>query len=139
MAFFRKIRKMLFLNHESLSDEAFLLLWDEFESKNPDFPYERYPKFNLEDMDESECLTEFRFAKQDIPFLADVLQLPNVFTCYQRTVSTRIEGLCILLKRLAYPCRYMISRFGRPVPVLSMVRNHVLDYIFDLHSHRILN
>ena len=33
----------------------------------------------------------------------------------------------------------MIWRFGRPFPVLSMVSNHVLDYIFNLHSHRILN
>ena len=48
--------------------------------------------------------------------------------------------LCFL-KRVAYPCRYsnMMWRFGRPVPVLSMVSNHVLDYIFNLHSHRILN
>ena len=31
----------------------------------------------------------------------------------------------------------MIYRFGRPVPVLSMVTNQVLDYIYDVHSHRI--
>ena len=33
----------------------------------------------------------------------------------------------------------MIARFGRPVPVLSMVSNQVLDYVYDLHSHRVLN
>ena len=32
----------------------------------------------------------------------------------------------------------MIARFGRPVPVMSMVTNTVLDYIFTTHSHRIL-
>ena len=33
----------------------------------------------------------------------------------------------MLLRRFAYPCCYsdMISRFGRPVPVLSMVTNTV--------------
>ena len=45
----------------------------------------------------------------------------------------------MLLKRMTYPCRYsdMIYRFGRPVPVLSVVTNQVLDYIYDVHSHRI--
>ena len=33
----------------------------------------------------------------------------------------------------------MIWRFGRPALVLSMVSNHVLDYIYNLHSHHILN
>ena len=33
----------------------------------------------------------------------------------------------------------MIARFSKPVPVLSIVSNHVLDYIYDHHSHRILN
>ena len=50
-----------------------------------------------------------------------------------------MEALCILLRRLAYPCRYsdMLPRFGRPVPVLSIISNQVLDYVYDVHSHRI--
>ena len=45
----------------------------------------------------------------------------------------------MLLRRFAYPCRYsdMIHRFGRPTPVLSMVTNKVLDFIYDTHSHKI--
>ena len=45
------------------------------------------------------------------------------------------------LRRLAYPCRYsdMVSRFVRPVPVLCMITNHVIDYIYDTHHHRIFN
>lgn len=45
----------------------------------------------------------------------------------------------MLLKRLAYPCRYsdMLPRFGLPVPVLCMATNYVQDYIFNNHSHRI--
>ena len=47
----------------------------------------------------------------------------------------------MLLKRFAYPCRYsdMVPRFARPVPVLSMITNEVLDYIYTVHSHRIMN
>ena len=32
----------------------------------------------------------------------------------------------------------MIARFGRPIPVLSIVTNTVLEYIYNTHSHRIL-
>ena len=31
----------------------------------------------------------------------------------------------------------MINRFGRPVPVLSMVTNQVVDYIYQTHEHRL--
>ena len=33
----------------------------------------------------------------------------------------------------------MVPRFARPVPVLSMVTNEVLNYIYTVHSHRIIN
>ena len=42
-------------------------------------------------------------------------------------------------RRMACPCRYydLILCFGRPVPVLSMICNHVIDFIFDSYLHRI--
>ena len=45
----------------------------------------------------------------------------------------------MLLKRLAYPCRFsdMISRFRRCVPELCMITNRVMDFIYDTHGHRI--
>ena len=90
-------------------------------------------------MEEPECKSEFRIQKHDIPVLANALGLPETLKCPQRSVVSGIEGLCMPLKRMTYPCRYidMIYRFGRPVSVLSMVTNQVLDYIYDVHSHRI--
>ena len=46
----------------------------------------------------------------------------------------------MLLWRLAFPCRYsyMMARFGRPTPVLRMITNEVLDFIYTNHSYRIL-
>lgn len=43
------------------------------------------------------------------------------------------------VKRTSFPCRYsdMIYRFGRPVPILSMVTNQVVDYIYQAHGHRL--
>ena len=45
----------------------------------------------------------------------------------------------MLLKRVAYPCRLsdMIPRFGRPVSVISLITNDVMDYIYDVHGHLI--
>ena len=50
------------------------------------------------------------------------------------------EGLCMLWKRLCYPCRYsdMVHLFTKPVPVLCRITNEVLDYIYQVHSHCIL-
>ena len=105
------------------NDEEFLLLREEFLSKNPEFPCKQYPRFNLDDMNEAECLAELRFAKHDIPHLAEVLQIPEVVTCYQGTVSSGKEALCILLKRVVYPCRYssMMWRFGRSLFALCLL------------------
>ena len=68
-----------------------------------------------------------------------VLQLPNELTCflYNNLKIESTEALCILLKRLAYPCRYvdMIPRFARAVPELCMVFNQVLDYIDSHFGH----
>ena len=101
-----------------------------------ELPYYEYEEFNLaENISEAECKAEFQFEKGDIERLADVLQLPPTFECPQGSVCDRIEGLCIFLRRIAYPCRYsdMFSRFARPVPVLCMISNIGLYYIYDLH------
>ena len=90
-------------------------------------------------MEDAECKTEFCFDKEDIPVLAEVLGLPESFTCSQGSVTNGIEGLCIMLKRFSYSCRYsdLIPRFGHPVPVMSMICNAVVDFVHNLHGHRI--
>ena len=141
MATFKDARDLLLDSFEDyeLSEDEFLLLNDLNTSKNPDFPYECYGKFDFDDMDDSECLAEFRFRKSDIPVLLDTLQLPQTFVCRQGTKCDGIEGICIALRRAAYPCRYsdLIPRFGRPVAELSMISNLVLDTIYQQHHHRI--
>lgn len=103
----------------------------------------------MDEMSHSESIAEFRVKKRDLPELAAALQIPDQFVCKQRSVAAYkaspsisgwMEGLCMLLRRLSYPCRYseMIPRFGRPVVVLSMVTNTVLDYILTTNSLKIL-
>ena len=50
-----------------IDDEEFCLLYDANRSKKPEFPYEEYGKYDLEEIDNSECKAEFRFWKEDIP------------------------------------------------------------------------
>ena len=47
-------------------------------SKNPEFPYEKYGRFDFDNLDPTECKAECRFAKHDLLTLADALQIPEV-------------------------------------------------------------
>ena len=142
MASFRDIRNLLVegFYDGDISEDEFLLLYDVNTSKNLDFPYECYGSFDLNEMDVSECLAEFRFHKNDVPVLLEALQLPQSFTCHQETICDGIEALCITLRRFAYPCKYsdLIPRFGHPVPELSMLCNLVMDTINQEHNHRVI-
>ena len=105
-------------------------MFDVNQSKNPEFPYEGYGTFDLAEMDDTECKAEFRLRKADISVLAEALDTPETFTCNQGSVIDGIEGLCVLLRRFSYPCRYsdLIPRFGRPLPVLSMICGTATDH-----------
>lgn len=89
-------------------------------------------------MDPALCKADFRVEKNDLNMLKEALDIPDKIICHQRLICDGMEGLCIVLKRLAYPCRYsdMIPLFARPVPVLSMITNSVIDDIYDSHHHR---
>ena len=65
-----------------LDEIEFALLYNLHRSLSPDIPYWKYEYFNLEDMEEDECKTEFRFFKKDIYDLAAILQIPEEIVCY---------------------------------------------------------
>ena len=88
----------------------------EYKAVNPFYPYWEFKPFCSDSLDSRECKSEFRLEKEDIPFVADALQVPARLRCPQGTVSGGIEGFCILLKSLAYSCRYfdLVERFFLP-------------------------
>jgi hypothetical protein len=130
---------LIFAYAENLiDDEEFALLYDHNRSK-PLFPYWKFDEFNLDTWSDVECETELRFEKKDLASLKQSLRIPEELVCQQGTVCTGMEGLCILLKRLAYPCRYtdMAHRFGRSPPELCLIFNLVLDIVHETHHHRL--
>ena len=92
--------------YDIIDDDEFVLLYDAYSSK-PIFPYWKFPRFSVDEWSDVECKTELRFAKKHLPELCKCLEIPEKITCVQRTVCGGMEGLCILLKRLAYPCSYI--------------------------------
>lgn len=79
MASFREARLMLLDSYDDglIDEEEFVMLYDLNTSKNLVFPYENYERFELTDMDEADCKTEFRFEKSDLPQLAEALRIPQ--------------------------------------------------------------
>ena len=126
---------------EGTIDEEDLLLFtfalDEDERKGrvveADIPGAR---FRLDAQSDASCLSMFRFTKAEIRRMCRLLQLPGTTTARNRTTWTAEEGLCIVLRRLAYPCRLadLLPIFGRWKPELSIIINTVCKQICDKWS-----
>ena len=69
-----------------IDDEEFNILNDMNSSKNPDFPYWQYEPFDLDCLSDGECKTEFRFCKNYIYLLKEVMPLPDEIICYNRLI-----------------------------------------------------
>ena len=76
---FRETREALLHSYSQnlISDEEFLLLYGIKTSKNRDFEYWQYDKFNLDSISDDDVISEFRFMKHDIKRLVDVMNFPN--------------------------------------------------------------
>ena len=75
MAFLRDTREALLLGYREgwLDEMEFLTLNYLNTSENLDFPNDSYDQFNIDDIDEDECIAEFRFQKRHILQLEEVL------------------------------------------------------------------
>ena len=96
---FRENRECIAYAHRKgfINDRQFLVLFDANTSKNPDFPYWKYDRFDLDELGNDQCKAEFRFYKNDIFKLAEYLQLPDEIVTYNGLVVGSIPALCIYL------------------------------------------
>ena len=83
MVSFQEIRNLILISWQKalISTELCLLLIEVYSSKNPNFSYDLYNLFNVDNMDEPKCRYEFRVDKKYIPLLANALNLPETCKC----------------------------------------------------------
>ncbi|XP_072181446.1 uncharacterized protein [Diadema setosum] len=123
-----------------LDEEEFILLFDINAPSNPYFQYEHDGyKFDLDNFNDDECNSFFRFRKDDIVRLKSALGIPDKVILDNGSVIKGLEALCVMLQRYAYPCRYgdMVRFYGRSVPQLSMISKWMTNFIFNTHRHLI--
>ena len=96
-------------------------------------------RFDLFEWDETTCLMKVRFIARDVVLLAERLGLPEFVRVDEgcRLCAPRVEALCIVLYRLAYPVRLgdMVAVFGRSMSALSVLFNHVVKALADKWGH----
>lgn len=98
-----------------------------------------FPRFSLEDdkWTNKRCRENFRFDRDDIYVLAQLLEMPEVMRAPNRSTWSGLDGLCLVLRRLSYPNRLLelVPDFGRAEQELSMIFNSTCEWIYDRWSH----
>lgn len=99
------------------------------------------PRLDLDSLSDQRCLEFFRFTRPQIRDLCRQLELPAVMTADNGIRWAPEEGFCILLRRLAYPCRLVDLEdiFGRHVSDLSRIGNCVCLFIVQRWGHLATN
>ena len=74
------------------------------------------PRFDIDTLTDDQCWVNLRFVKNDVLRLAALLDLPAVIHVSNGCVCTRVDALCMVLRRFSYPNRLcdLESFFGRP-------------------------
>ena len=103
-------------------------------SETPDFLYDSYNQFNIDDR--WVCCRILLSEATHFATRGGATDSCS-FELRPEIRFTGTKGLCMLLKRLAYPCRYLIYRFGSPVPVPYAWL--LTKYTCDTHHHKITN
>jgi len=94
-------------------------------------------RLDFQNLDGMQAEYLFRFGVEDLQRLIVHLRFPLVMRTSQRDRYLSIEGLCIVLRRLVYPIRYvdMVHLFGRSREAMSRIHRHTMAWIHNRWSH----
>ena len=95
---------------------------------NPDL------RLDLNDLSETDCTSYFRFGHSDIKKIITHLHLPDVIiTPIHADRVLSVEAVCLVLRRMSYPCRWfdLQNQFGRHVSALSRIFYYTLHLILQ--------
>ena len=109
-------------------EKEFALLYDAHKSTNPEFPYWRYERLDLDGKTNDESTAELSFYREDTYELADQMKLPDEITTNDSLVVASVPALCLYLKWYSHPCRYrdLVFHFASPIPELSIITKHMI-------------
>ncbi len=101
--------------------------------------YQKYDRFELDNLDNLECKNLFRFNKDHLPLLCSELCLDEEYLSSTHLKWTSLEGLCVMLHRLAYPNRLsdLVPIFGRSKSKCLIIFNTMLNDLIVHHHHRV--
>ena len=91
----------------------------------------RFTEFDLDSISPVNFKGKFRFQKTDFRRLCAALGIPDEMRAPNRMRWSGLEGLCILLRRLAYPTRHLDldDFFGRGKADISLIFNQMLAFL----------
>ena len=121
---------------EYLLDDEDLLLWT-YGGQNKTY----LKGFDLSTLSSEDCKALFRFEKEHIPLLRAELGLPIELKGDNGCAFSGEEGLCVLLRRLAYPNRLsdLTYLFERSSVELSLMFNKTLSFVHEENSNLLKN
>lgn len=85
-------------------------------------------------------MDQYRFDWDEIHEIADALQLPEVFVLDNGSITSKVQGLCVVLHRLSFPRHFTdaAALFGHSKSVMSHIFNQVADTIYQDWKHLLL-
>ena len=81
---FRQARKLAIAAFctNIIDEDTFATICNINYSNSLNVPHENYDRFDIDNLCDDECLSEFRFYKNDIYKLQEVLRIPEEIVCY---------------------------------------------------------
>ena len=125
------------LNLVSTEDLLLLMAAHSADKLMEEQPHEAYNKFDIDNFSNAQCKSLFRFEKEDIITLSELLALPHTYQAQNGIVWQPLEGTCLLLRCLCYPGHLfdLAPYFGCSIPDCSLIFNNMLADVTHHFAH----
>ena len=132
----------LLLYKKYITTEQFVILRDMLLGEAVDDSWEEEtPPFKLTNFTDLVIKRLFRFRREDLTQLQAAVRIPDQVVTRDFDVVDGLEALCIVLRRLVYPNRWIELRklFGRKHSSLSRIFYHVVRHINRNFAHLLVS
>ena len=102
-------------------------------ARAPLIPQLRY-QFEASSQDPREL---FRFSEVELRYIVLLMNESGVHLTANGDKFSLLEGLCILTRRLCYPCRWrdIVYLFGRSAPAMQRIYSYMLTKVIRKYGH----